>query len=95
MCACVWCLFVGGGGEEDGPVLQSALQQAALRSVQYNISYVYHSMAAYFDRDTVALPGLAEHFRRCSLEEREHAQARTAGGQRCRSEEGGGWSGGS
>ena len=29
-------------------------------SVEYNVSYVYHSMFAYFDRDNVALKGLAK-----------------------------------
>jgi ferritin heavy chain len=42
--------------------------------VQYNISYVYHSMASYFDRDNVSLPGLAKYFRDQSAEERGHAQ---------------------
>ena len=29
-------------------------------SVEYNVSYVYHAMYAYFDRDNVALKGLAK-----------------------------------
>lgn len=29
-------------------------------SVEYNVSYVYHAMFAYFDRDNVALKGLAK-----------------------------------
>jgi len=29
-------------------------------SVEYNVSYVYHALFAYFDRDNVALPGLAQ-----------------------------------
>lgn len=37
------------------------------------MSYVYHAMSAYFDRDNVALPGLAAYFRAASLEERDHA----------------------
>ncbi len=37
------------------------------------MSYVYHAMSAYFDRDNVALPGLASYFRAASLEERTHA----------------------
>ncbi len=37
------------------------------------MSYVYHAMSAYFDRDNVALPGLASYFRAASLEERGHA----------------------
>lgn len=31
-------------------------------------------MYAYFDRDNVALPGLARYFRKTSDEEREHAE---------------------
>ncbi|KAI7754671.1 hypothetical protein M8C21_012775 [Ambrosia artemisiifolia] len=29
-------------------------------NVEYNVSYVYHAMYAYFDRDNVALKGLAK-----------------------------------
>ncbi|XP_010921012.1 ferritin-3, chloroplastic isoform X2 [Elaeis guineensis] len=43
-------------------------------NVEYNISYVYHAMFAYFDRDNVALKGLAKFFRESSEEEREHAE---------------------
>lgn len=43
-------------------------------NVEYNMSYVYHAMASYFNRDNVALPGLATYFRASSLEERSHAQ---------------------
>jgi len=37
-------------------------------------SYCYQSMAFYFDRDDVALPGFAKFFRENSKEEREHAE---------------------
>jgi len=37
-------------------------------------SYCYQSMAFYFDRDDVALPGFAKFFRESSKEEREHAE---------------------
>lgn len=37
-------------------------------------SYVYLSMAGYFDRDDVALPGFKKFFKKSSDEEREHAQ---------------------
>jgi hypothetical protein len=37
-------------------------------------SHIYHSMYAYFDRDNVALRGLARYFRKVSNEEREHAE---------------------
>ncbi|KAG2245175.1 hypothetical protein Bca52824_092978 [Brassica carinata] len=42
-------------------------------NVEYNLSYVYHAMYAYFDRDNVALKGLAK-FKESSVEEREHAE---------------------
>ncbi|KAK2165447.1 hypothetical protein LSH36_50g05058 [Paralvinella palmiformis] len=38
-------------------------------------SYVYQSMAWYFDRDDVALPGFHKFFARASAEERIHAEA--------------------
>ena len=37
-------------------------------------SHIYHSMYAYFERDNVALPGLAKYFEKTSEDEREHAQ---------------------
>jgi len=37
-------------------------------------SYVYQSMAWYFDRDDVALPGFHKFFKESSEEEREHAE---------------------
>ncbi|XP_014670153.1 PREDICTED: soma ferritin-like [Priapulus caudatus] len=37
-------------------------------------SYVYQSMAWYFDRDDVALPGFFKFFSESSVEEREHAE---------------------
>lgn len=43
-------------------------------NIEYNISYVYHSLYAYFDRDNVGLPGLAKYFKDGSEEEREHAE---------------------
>lgn len=43
-------------------------------NIEYNISYIYHSMFAFFDRDNVGLPGFAEYFRESSEEEREHAE---------------------
>ncbi|MQL83486.1 hypothetical protein Taro_015974 [Colocasia esculenta] len=42
--------------------------------VEYTASYVYHSLFAYFDRDNVALRGLAKFFKESSEEEREHAE---------------------
>ncbi|TXG63830.1 hypothetical protein EZV62_010824 [Acer yangbiense] len=42
--------------------------------VEYNVSYVYHALFTYFDRDNVALKGLAKFFKESSLEEREHAE---------------------
>ncbi|XP_020271611.1 ferritin-4, chloroplastic-like [Asparagus officinalis] len=43
-------------------------------NVEYNISYIYHAMYAYFDRDNIALRGLAHFFKESSYEERDHAQ---------------------
>jgi len=43
-------------------------------NVEYNMSYAYHAVSSYFNRDNVALPGLANFFREASLEERTHAQ---------------------
>lgn len=37
-------------------------------------SYVYQSMAFYFDREDVALKGFYKFFKKCSEEEREHAE---------------------
>jgi len=37
-------------------------------------SYCYQSMAFYFGRDDVALPGLAKFFKESSKEQREHAE---------------------
>jgi len=37
-------------------------------------SYVYMSMAYYFDNTSVALPGAHKYFKKASDEEREHAQ---------------------
>ncbi|EPS63486.1 ferritin, partial [Genlisea aurea] len=43
-------------------------------NVEYSVSYVYHSLYAYFDRDNVALKGFAKFFKEASKEEREHAE---------------------
>ncbi|GFH17307.1 ferritin [Haematococcus lacustris] len=43
-------------------------------NIEYAISYVYHSLYAYFDRDNVGLPGFAKYFKAASDEEREHAE---------------------
>merc|ERR1712142_138247 len=42
-------------------------------NMELHASFVYMSMAAYFDRDDVALPGFAKRFRENSDEERGHA----------------------
>ncbi|KAJ4847571.1 hypothetical protein Tsubulata_015396 [Turnera subulata] len=43
-------------------------------NVEYNASYVYHALFAYFDRDNVALKGMAKFFKESSEEERDHAE---------------------
>ncbi|KXN72257.1 ferritin, partial [Conidiobolus coronatus NRRL 28638] len=45
--------------------------------MEYRASFVYASMAAYFDRDNISLPGLAKFFRKSSHEERDHAEMLT------------------
>ncbi|XP_039049331.1 ferritin-3, chloroplastic-like [Hibiscus syriacus] len=44
------------------------------QGVEYNVSYVYHSMFAYFDRDNIALKGFAKFFKNSRVEERQHAE---------------------
>jgi len=43
-------------------------------NIEYNVSYVYHAMYAYFDRDNIAFKGLAKFFKESSEEERGHAE---------------------
>ncbi|MCO5592857.1 hypothetical protein L7F22_046861 [Adiantum nelumboides] len=45
-----------------------------LTNVEYNVSYVYHALSAYFDRDNVALPGFAKYFKEGSDKEKGDAQ---------------------
>ncbi|KAG1668325.1 hypothetical protein FOA52_011222 [Chlamydomonas sp. UWO 241] len=54
------------------PECESAINEQI--NCEYNNSYIYHALFAYFDRDNVALPGLAKFFRDGSLEERGHAE---------------------
>ncbi|CAN8254488.1 unnamed protein product [Cochlearia groenlandica] len=54
------------------PECESAVNEQI--NVEYNVSYVYHALYAYFDRDNVALKGLAKFFKDSSVEEREHAE---------------------
>jgi len=43
-------------------------------NIELHASYVYLSMAWYFDRDDVALPGFHKFFKKQSDEERDHAE---------------------
>ncbi|MEW5312172.1 MAG: hypothetical protein WDW38_003819 [Sanguina aurantia] len=43
-------------------------------NIEYNISYVYHTLFAYFDRDNIGLRGFAKYFKESSAEERAHAE---------------------
>ena len=55
----------------------SAAAEQALNSqinAELSASYVYRSMAAYFDRDDVALHGFRNFFKKAAEEETEHAQ---------------------
>ena len=58
--------------------VRATTTDARVRALPYtcadNVSYIYHSMYAYFSRDNVALEGFAKHFEKESLEERAHAQ---------------------
>lgn len=54
------------------PACEAAINEQI--NIEYNISYVYHALFAFFDRDNVGLPGLASHFKHSSEEEREHAE---------------------
>lgn len=42
-------------------------------NLEFTASYVYQSFSAFFAHDSVALPGLAAHFRKEADEERSHA----------------------
>lgn len=42
--------------------------------LELTASYVYLSLAAYFDRADVAFPGAQKYFAKQSKEEREHAE---------------------
>ncbi|XP_070191066.1 soma ferritin-like isoform X1 [Littorina saxatilis] len=43
-------------------------------NMELHACYCYQSMAFYFDRDDVALPGFSKFFRKSSDEEREHGE---------------------
>lgn len=43
-------------------------------NVEYSVSYIYHALYSYFDRDNIALPGFAKFFQDASVEERGHAE---------------------
>jgi len=43
-------------------------------NIELQASYVYQSMAFYFDRDDVVLPGFSKYFQAASKEERGHAE---------------------
>ena len=53
---------------------EESLKHFGVLQTEYNVSYIYHALFAYFDRDNVALPGLAKYFKDASVEEREHAE---------------------
>ena len=40
---------------------------------EYNVSYIYHDLFAYFDIDNMSLPGFAKYFKDASDEEWDHA----------------------
>lgn len=51
---------------------ESAINQQI--NLELYSSYVYLSMAGYFERDDVALPGFRKYFQKASDEERSHAK---------------------
>eukprot|EP00897_Mesotaenium_endlicherianum_P003128 jgi/Mesen1/2843/ME000174S02095 len=54
------------------PACEAAINEQI--NVEYNMSYIYHALYAYFDRDNVGLPGLATFFKNSSADERHHAE---------------------
>ena len=54
--------------------LHRSTTELVARSIELTISYVYHALHAYADRDNVGLPGFADWFKDQSDEERTHAQ---------------------
>lgn len=65
------------GTQSFGRMAYTAECEAAINeqiNIEYNVSYVYHALYAYFNRDNVALPGLTQYFKASSVEEREHAE---------------------
>jgi ferritin len=69
------CRAFCGWAKGDGMGVRLHFTMLCVRcSIEYNVSYVYHALYAYFDRDNVGLPGFAAYFKAASLEEREHAE---------------------
>ena len=59
------------------PKFSSSSAQPSLHCVcshEYAMSYQYHAMSNFFNRDNVGLQGFAAFYRVSSLEERAHAQ---------------------
>ncbi|MBA0872118.1 hypothetical protein Goshw_007291, partial [Gossypium schwendimanii] len=48
--------------------------EATINDVEYSMSYVYHSLYSFFDRDNIALKGLTKLSRNLMKEKREHAE---------------------
>lgn len=68
--------FSDGGLSTRVDVGYTSDQEAGVNAqinVEYTAMYAYHALWAYFDRDTVALPGFAKYFLEQSEEERGHA----------------------
>lgn len=70
-----------GGAKRDDPaparILLADSSEDAINqqiNVEYTNCYLYHAMACYFSRDSVALHGFAAYFRHQSEDERHHAQ---------------------
>ncbi|KAI3437333.1 Thioredoxin domain-containing protein [Psidium guajava] len=73
----VWCSRLLKSSRKS-PISYPLLQHLSLAvnvqtNVEYKVSYAYHAMYAHFDRDTVALKGLARFFKDSSEGGRGHA----------------------
>ncbi|KAG5003933.1 hypothetical protein JHK86_028072 [Glycine max] len=53
-------MYSSFAGQKLGSMHYQGLRQLPLNCVEYNVLYVYHAMFAYFNRDNVALKGLAK-----------------------------------
>ena len=65
-------LNMSGARQNFAKASEDALNEQV--NAELTASYIYRAMAAHFDRDDVALPGLRNFFKKSAEEENEHAQ---------------------